>query len=140
MFKYAKEFDLLNEDCPPKDYQEVNNDVVYRYVYDSIDHPDNFIPANIKNPKRFLNVEETVKCQSLGLSFYDNLEISIKRFQALRNSISGNIYKTIGTSLAVGSLKTEDGVQSKIDAKHHLTFHPYVNSNYINSFKIINKL
>lgn len=93
-----------------------------------------------KNPKRFLNKDDLTKCKALGLSFFNNLEGSIKRFDELKSDIGETVFSTLGKNVAKGVIKKTDGVNGQLERHGHFTHHSYDNANYKDNFEIINSL
>ncbi len=78
-FKYAeqiKELQLTN--CPPAFWRSVDCEA-FRYVFEDIDHPQNFIPPLALRPKRINSPSfqsNYAKCCGFALSFFNTLQNS----------------------------------------------------------------
>lgn len=138
-FKYAPDHDKLETTCPPKKFKKKNIEA-YRWVFDDIENPNNFIPVLFMNPKRFIKKGDIEKCQAMSLSMFDSLENSKKRFNFLKGTIGDKIYKSIGTHIARGNLTTKHGVNSKTDRRGHFSHHPAEGILYSDFFQIIEDL
>ena len=132
MFKYQTYFEDLSVPCPPR-YYVVQNKVAFRWIFDKLKGEDNFIPVYFKNPKRFNEKSEEERCMSLGLSFFDTLETAERRFLQLKKRLGQEAYKTLGTHIAKGQIRVEDGVNSMVDTGGHFTHHPSNNFEYYKS-------
>ena len=138
--KYQDDYDKLQQTCPPSDHIQKDIEPVFRWVFDSIEDDRNFISQYHKNPKRFLNKDDLTKCKALGLSLFNNLDGSTERFQELKDIIGETVYFTLGTQLAKGSIKFNDGVNGKIERLGHFTHHSSSTANYENNFALTNKI
>ena len=139
-FKYQQEYEKLTSVCPPADYSSQDIDVVFRWVFDTIQDDQNFLPQYHKNPKRFLNKDDLTKCKALGLSFFNNLEGSIERFNELKSDIGETVFSTLGKNVAKGVIKKTDGVNGQLERHGHFTHHSSDNANYKDNFEIIKSL
>jgi len=140
-FKYQRDYiNLLPEICPPENYVPFNNEVAYRWVFDEITNPENFVPQYHKNPKRFNNWSDKEKCKAMALSMFNTLENATNRFNAIKLVTGDKVYKTLGCNIAKGQIITSDGVNSEIDEKGHFNHHSSIETDYLNKFIIIEKL
>lgn len=80
------------------------------------------------------------KCKALGLSFFNNLEGSIERFNELKSDIGETVYSTLGTNVAKGIIKKTDGVNGQPERQGHFTHHSSITANYEDNFKIVQLL
>lgn len=126
--------------CPPEEYSVRHITPVFRWVFDSIEHPLNFMPQYHKKPRRFLIKDDHVKCKALGLSFFNSFEGSLERFNELKSFIGERIYSTLGTNVAKGVIYKTDGVNGQLERLGHFTHHTSASTDYKVSFKIIQKL
>lgn len=139
-FKYEKEHNQLATQCPPNIYQNKSIEA-YRWVFDDIENPINFTPQYFKNPKRFLPLSDTKKCESMSLSLWDSKDSAKDIFNFLKQKFAGNkAYKVLGTKIAKGSLKETDGVNSPIREDGHFSHHQSKSTNYSTIFSIIESL
>lgn len=139
-YKYQKDYDKLTQTCPPSDYIPQNIDPAFRWVFDSENDERNFISQYHKKPKRFLNKDDITKCKAMGLSMFNNYKGSIDRFNELKEDIGDNVYSTLGTKIAKGVIKINDGVNSKIERLGHFTHHISNLADYQKKFEIIGNL
>lgn len=137
-FKYQDDYEKLKQTCPPSGYIQKDMEPVFRWVFNSIEDDRNFNSQYHKNPKRFLNKDDLTKCKALGLSLFNSLHGSRERFQELKDDIGDNVYSTLGTQLAKGSIRLGDGVNSKIERLGHFTHHSSAAANYENNFELMN--
>lgn len=138
-YKYQTDFESLGIACPPSDYRG-STMTVYRWVFDSIQHADNFTSQYHKNPKRFLTKSDSEKCSAMALSMFKNLTAAEQRFAALKDSIGENVYKSLGTHVAVGEITEDDGVNGRIDTNGHFNHHCCLSCKYEERFRIVASL
>ena len=139
-FKFQKDYDLLAQTCPPKGYLPQDLGLVYRWVYTPILDENNFKPQYHKKPKRFISKDDLTKCNALGLSFFNNFEGAIERFNELKTDIGESVYAAIGTHIAKGPISKQDGVNGKIERLGHFNHHPYTTARFEETFEIIQPL
>ena len=92
-YKYQHDYHKLSEQCPPEHFINQNIEPVFQWLFDKADHR-NFIPQYHRNPKRFLDKNDKLKCSAMGLSFFKDLNGAEERRKQL-SDISPNIEKTI---------------------------------------------
>lgn len=139
-YEYQNDYDTLSETCPPDSFESLRIDPVFRWVFDDINHKNNFISQYHRKPKRFLNKSDSMKCKAMGLSFFSNVEGAINRYKDLRNQLGDGISETLGTKIAVGYVTEQDGVNGDFDAVGHFTHHPCNTEKYQKIFEIIQDL
>ncbi|MEN9609520.1 MAG: hypothetical protein RLZZ628_334 [Bacteroidota bacterium] len=137
VFRFQDDYDTLAEPCPPKHYQPHNRGEVYRWTFEAIDDSRNFQSQYHKNPKRFQQKSDIIKCQALGLSCFDNLEGAKERFFELLDDIGEKVYQMVGNKIAKGSLLKADGVCGKVERLGHFTYHPAKEVELIARFTIL---
>ena len=122
MYKYQNYFEKLWFPCPPQNYIPQNR-IAYRWIFEDINHEDNFKPVFFKTPKRFIEKSDEERCLAMGLSFFHNSEKAEHRFLQLKKRLGQDAYKILGTKIAEGQIVETDGVCSAIDEKGHFTLH-----------------
>jgi hypothetical protein len=110
IFRFQEDYDTLKEPCPPKHHKTRDMKEVYRWTFETIGDNRNFQSQYHKNPKRFQQKSDIIKCQALGLSCFDNLEGAKERFSELFDDIGEKVYQMMGNKIAKGSLLKTDGV------------------------------
>ena len=139
-FKYEKTYHQLTTKCPPNSYQGKLTEA-YRWVFDDIENPINFTPQYFKNPQRFLPLSDSKKCESMSLSLWDSKDSARDAFNFLKNKFAGNkAYKVLGTKIAKGNLKEEDGVNSPTRKDGHFSHHQSKLTNYSTIFSVVENL
>ena len=141
-FKYKAELALINEsgcNCPPDDLMAIAEKTAFRFVYDVIDNPNNFIPQSKKNPKRLLSGKSAKRCSGMALSVFEVQSLA-KDFYSFLISSFPNIEKSIGTDLAIGTINAYDGLITDKDKDSHFDLHEFVNTDLQIKFQIIEKL
>jgi|GEM_PF-1180697 len=131
-FKYAEEM-VLVDNCPPSDAVARETEA-FRFVHEEIGDGRNFLCVWKLNPARKLAEKE--RCSGLGLSFFISEECARKRYEHLSRS-HRNIGKSLGTKLASGTLKNEDGRRSNPGSSGHFDFWEAVGVEFASRFVII---
>lgn len=137
IFRFQKDYDKLTEPCPPKQHQSRKMEEVYRWTFETIEDNRNFQSQYHKNPKRFQQKSDIIKCQALGLSCFDSLEGAKERFLELFDDIGEKVYQGMGCKIAKGSLFEADGVSGKVERLGHFTYHPAQTVDLIARFTIL---
>jgi hypothetical protein len=134
-YKYNAELDKL-PDCPPS-VAHAKKIEAFRFVFDDINHPHNFLPAlKIKPTRKFKNDQE--RCMAYGLSMFDSMEKAKDKYAKLEKSIP-KIGKRIGTHIAKGLLEEADGVTTKADKRGHFTLYEFKGTDLKAKFHIVSK-
>jgi len=142
-FKYCTEIEecARRGACPP--VEAVCGDrTAYRFVFDPVTSPDT-VPNT--DPRSFLPVAllpqrshaAPISCTSYSLSLYDTEDQARKAFRRIRGL--PNIGKTIGTNLARGIVKKEDGVHHPPRPGHY-EFWEFKSSSVAERFEITGAL
>jgi len=137
-FRYKEQMEQLSVPCPPEDFMP-RETVAFRWVFERLDDPQNFVPQFFKNPN-YANASEKTQCQALGLSFFLAEKQARTRFEKLLNRIGPIAYLTLGKNLAKGQLNFSDGHCNLADSGGHFTFHPFENSTFEQKFIIVSLL
>lgn len=122
-FKYQSDYDKLSEVCPPKQFTNLEVNPAFRWLFDENDQR-NFVPQYHRNPKRFIEKNDELKCTAMGLSFFKDLQGAEERYIQL-SEIVPNIGKTIGTFTSKGFILEADGVSGDFGHSGHFTHHAY---------------
>ena len=142
-FFYKNEISALAVNCPPGEYIPVDMQC-YRWVYDTMDHPDNFKAQSDKNPKVLKNKSDERKCEYWALSFHNSLQNSIDGFEFLAEHVCNGdrsvAYKRFGLNIAHGVLGANDGVAGKPNNAGHFNYHHVKDHTFATTFKIIQPL
>ena len=138
-FKYSEIMDTLELPCPPENFEKKET-VAFRWVFDTIENELNFLPQYFKNPQRFQNKPSALKCQSVGLSFFDSEESARKRFNILTGRMLTSVKFKIGKKLAEGKISEKDGESNQPDEKGHFTLHQFKDVDLKEAFTIIGDL
>lgn len=136
-FHYEKEYRKLKENCPPSDYEPLNI-TAFRWIFEE-GNVRNFQSQFEKNPKRYNDISDLEKCDSMALSMFNSAENARKQFLFLKNErrMNENAYRLLGKYIAVGHIKENDGVNEVPANKFgHFNHHPAADFNYHNQFKI----
>ena len=148
-YHYQNDYDKLTVDCPPKSYK--NKDIIaFRWVFEPMEDERNFQSQyekhmqNPKPPKRYNDMSDVGKCEAMALSMFNTLENARKRFLFLKEEqphpMNENAYRFLGTHIAKGGIKENDGVNEEPDRKGHFNHHPFENFDYTTRFEIIDNL
>jgi hypothetical protein len=140
-FHYQDQYDKLLENCPPKDYKPLNI-IAYRWIFEE-DDTRNFQSQFEKQPKRYNDMSDLEKCDSMALSMFTSAENAEKQFLFLKieRRMNEKAYLLLGKHIAVGHLLEKDGVNEVPANKFgHFNHHPAIGYNYHDQFKIISNL
>lgn len=134
-YKYNSELTNL-PDCPPSVARSRKLEA-FRFVFNDINHPHNFLPVIKIQPKReFKN--DKARCMAYGLSMFDSIEKAKDRYAKLQKKFP-KIEKRIGTHIAKGLLEPADGVTTKADRTGHFTLYEFKGTNLKTKFHIVSK-
>jgi len=134
-FKYQSDYDKLSEVCPPKHFTKQEVNPAFRWLFDEHDQR-NFVPQYHRNPKRFIDTNDKLKCTAMGLSFFKDLQRAEERYKQL-SEIVPNIGKTIGTYTSKGFILAGDGVNGDFGHLSHFTHHAYETDVFKERFEIV---
>lgn len=127
-FKYLVYLETLTN-CPPNTCQTRNMNA-YRFIFEDVDHQNNFKPVLIIDPKRVLGPDtEPVKCSGYALSFFDSSENARSRYKALTRSHK-NIGQKLGSHIAKVQVDVMDGVCSEPNKSGHFDLHEYQETDF----------
>jgi hypothetical protein len=97
----------------------------YRFVFENRDTKVNFTPVALQDSKRCDGFNESQKCMSLGLSFFDTANNAEVRFRGLRQRVP-QIHKKLGYALAQVEVTPDHGLATKPDPDSgHFTLHEF---------------
>ncbi|HWI91207.1 MAG TPA: hypothetical protein VNT20_08020 [Flavisolibacter sp.] len=140
--KYQSEIDDLKlQNCPSNVSPPNGNIEAYRFSFDPIEHPDNFLP-NVKidriksAPFNYDNCTPEEKCLRCASSFYLSEESALKKWKKLPVKFKENYGYT---HLAYGTINKEDGLMSSPE-KEHFSFYQNEKSELEQKFKNIRPL
>ena len=137
-FKYQQYFDKLRTPCPPEDFA-ARETIAFRWVFEDMNDGRNFLPQYIKNPKRFNEKPDHIKCQALGLSFYDSLENAKGQFNRIKKIMGGDAFN-LGVNIAEGIIKPNYGVMDVPNQRGHTALHLFEKVAIESCFEIISPL
>ena len=120
-FRYASQLSKVPS-CPPPASTQV---VGFRIVFEKIDHPKNFKPLAILEPKRKVNGRPITDCCSgYGLSMYCSIQQLRAHVRAVLRT-SPLFLKKVGDHYAEIQLSAADGRCSIPSGKGHFDFFEY---------------
>ncbi len=134
-FRYLEFMERLSVPCPPEDFAP-RETVAFRWVFEEMKDGENFVPEYLKHPKRFRLKEDPVKCQALGLSFFDDETKARTQFEKLKRRMQGRVYN-LGINLAKGTILKEFGFAGLPNENGHFTVHPFEGTDLSDYFQII---
>lgn len=138
-FKYKQHIDnLLSLGIALPELVIPNDKHSYRYIFKDIPEK-NHIPQYIKKPKRALtDIEKsTATTSGYALSCFEQEDKAKDRFASLEASCR-NIRKTIGDSLASGTISESDGLISIADGSTtHFDLYEYCTCNLSATFEYL---
>ena len=116
--------------CDLTDFVQQNR-ICYRWTFDRIEHPNNFLPRYLLKPEMTRE-----NCIGWGLSLFETLEQAENRLYEIAQNRK-RIYKAIGTHVAEGRLTENEGISDKAQRNGHFTLFEYAEIDLQNNFKII---
>ncbi|ENA1815692.1 hypothetical protein ABF174_002331 [Flavobacterium psychrophilum] len=128
--KYLKEINGLP--CELDSFSEQDR-ISFRWVFTDINDTRNFEPV-YKDAKR-----QQTTCCGFALSFYDEQKSAKKRLLELTKD-KENLFKKLGTHIAVGNLEKKDGISNKSNSKGHFEHFEYDNIVLNTKFEIVEKV
>ncbi|TVZ23512.1 hypothetical protein JM84_2440 [Dokdonia sp. Hel_I_63] len=137
-FHHNKEYEELVTGCPPANYIQKNLSC-FRWVFSELSDQRNFLSQADKNPKVLNNKSDSKKCDYYALSFHDSEANSQKHFDYL-STVVKNAKKRLGTHIAQGIIKDNDGLAGEIENNGHFNFHFAKKNELKSNFKIIRPL
>lgn len=129
--KYQAEIDKLP--CDMQGFGEQNNRDSYRWVFEDITLPKNFLPVFL------LDDRERVNCKGWALSLFSTQEKAKKRLLRLTKN-KPLLYQKLGNCIAKGSLMKEHGVSDEAADNGHFSLFEYEKVDLHKEFTIIEKL
>lgn len=136
-FKYKQHIDsLLSLGITLPELVVPNDKHSYRYIFKDIPEK-NHIPQYIKNPKRALTAIEKTTATTSGyaLSCFEQEDKAKVHFASLEANIR-NVRKTIGDSLASGTISESDGLISIANSgTTHFDLYEYCTCDLSTTFK-----
>jgi hypothetical protein len=138
-WKHNEWVKALKTPCPPENYvgRETNG---YRWVFEPIADERNFLPQYFKVENYQLAKDESVVCQSLGLSFFDTSANAARKFEQLKARYGKFVYQRTGTHLAEVKLGKGHGVSDTPNIAGHFTFHPFEDADLEATATIVQQL
>jgi hypothetical protein len=129
-YKYKttiEQYNIIN--CPPKDDNLLPCEC-YHYIFEDINHADNFLPIAERDPKRINNSKDIQRCALIGLSCYLREQEAVEKWNRYNKYPDYAFEQNVGTILCKLLLKKEDGTTSK-DKKEttHFNFYQYSSTN-----------
>lgn len=131
MFKYQDRLDAIRlangENCIQS--YSAKNIKAFRWTFNEIDNPKNFIPPAIRTGNEGV-------CGEWALSFNETKDQSKAAWQHLIDR-NPNLYKKLGTAIAEGIIETTDGICCEANSSGHFDCHEYVGTNFETKFAVV---
>lgn len=126
--------------CNFENFSE-NERECFRFTFDSIDNEKNFLPVYVLAPRRLKDSMRngSISCIGFALSFYQDKESAIRSYKDMVDR-KPNLSKKLGTHLAKGLVKEEDGISDEANVKSHFSFFEYEISDIKDRFEVIQQL
>jgi hypothetical protein len=139
-FEYQENISQITN-CPPSNYEEVNL-ISYRWIYEQLTNPKNFVPRYFSRPPKYNWKDDEEKCKDLAISLFDTCENAVNRFKFFFKTMDIKAYQYLGSKVAECIIKPTDGLSGVCDKDKygHYNFHPYKGSNLFNNAKIVHEL
>jgi hypothetical protein len=119
--------------CPPDGCRRGRR-TCFRFVFDDVSDPNNFVPVLKRNPKRALKMSDLQRCSGWALSFFITLAQAVLVYEKLQAQ-GVPVKRALGTQIARGSLGTADGLMTDPDDDGHFDLHEVVGLDLIGRFK-----
>lgn len=120
--------------CPPT-VAAPRDQHAFRFIHDEIHDERNFVvPAKLNPKRKFPGHEE--QCAAYALSFFSSKDAAFAKFLKLVKS-NPNIKKLLGTQLAEGDLKKQDGRSTPISKSGHFDLFESKDSSLAGRFRIV---
>jgi len=133
--KYQAEINALNPSF--EGYSEVENKVAFRWTFEDINHPSNFLPVTKTNPSYKKAFEIFT---GWALSFFETQDQSKARLKNLSED-KPRMYRKLGTHIAQGLLQKNQGLcELQCDAHGHFNFFENDGLDLIPHFKVIEQV
>lgn len=129
--KYQNEINRYNFDFTAFSEKEL---ICYRWSFNDINHPSNFLPPNILNPENLCH-----GCRGWALSFFDNKNDAKRKYFSLVKD-KNKLYKKLGTHLSEGMLDNDDGISDEPTNNGHFDHFEYCNITLNQKFRIVEVL
>jgi len=141
-YKYKNEIESISAQCqcPENIDSEFSNKKAFRFVFEDLDHCNNFIPPGKINPQRLLSENDKLKCGLFGLSLYSDENYAVEAYKKLKNTMGKRIIKVIGTHLSTGIIDSNDGNITKINKSRHFDLFEFSDTDIKNKFTILKEL
>jgi len=130
-FKYQKQIESIpnypSSACKPMNIE------AFRFVFEDMNHINNFLPVLLIKPMRRLPTY-SARCSGYALSFFTTLEKARSRYLELKKRGIKNIEENLGTHIAKGTIDETDGVVSEINKSGHFDLHEFKNTDLKRKF------
>jgi hypothetical protein len=133
MLKYQKQIEGI-QNCPPPVCRSITIES-FRFVFEDINHRNNFLPVLLINPKRQLTADPE-RCSGYALSFFCSIGKAKTQYLKLKKR-NKNIGKSLGTHIAQGFINETDGLVSEINKNGHFDLHEFKNVDLKSKFSIV---
>ncbi len=129
-YKYKQTMEKHNLiDCPSEDSNILPCEC-YHYVFEDINHKDNFLPKSERKPEGMNDLADETKCAWIGLSCFLNPQKAKKMWQSQVDRYPEFATQIAGTVLCKLSLSKNDGTTSEKSKKTtHFNFYEFVHTN-----------
>lgn len=129
--KYQEEIDKM--DCDLEGFNEQER-IAFRWTFDDINDKRNFLPRFLLKPEM-----EKTDCIGWGLSFFETNETAKNRLREIVG-YRKNLFKKLGTHVAMGNLDGENGLSDKAQSNGHFTHFEYKGVSLSVKFNIVEKV
>ena len=129
--KYKESIDEFK--CKLTTFKEQER-IAYRWVFNDINNPKNFLPPYIINSSR-----KKDNCKGYALSFFESHLAAKNRILEITKD-KENLFKKLGNHIAGGKLEKTDGISDKENSFGHFDHFEYENINLKPKFEILEKV
>lgn len=141
-FKYQSQIDesCAECSCPEEDFCTFEDKECYRFIFNDMSHPHNFLPVAFITPSRVLTDDCHYKCALYGLSLYAKKEGAIQKYKELTKMSSKKFKEKIGTHIAKGIISPDLGQITKEGYLTHFELYEFENVDISRNFSMIEPL
>ncbi|WP_300685388.1 hypothetical protein [Chryseobacterium sp.] len=113
----------------------------YRWVFEDINHPSNFLPAYILDKERKEYDERKNKATSLGyaLSLFSTKESAISKYKKIL-SHAPKAFLKLGTHIALGQIDENNGICDNPNLDKHFSLFEYQHVNLAEKYNVTEKI
>ncbi len=140
-FKFQEHFAELEGDCPPKAGYSQKDVEAYRFCWEPVENPNNWLPQILLPFPAHPNSKQLrgPRCEQFALSFFVRKEDAQRKYQSFAWYARNEKPSSIGEFLAAGIINADDGICEEADKSGHFNVHPSELSAFEKTFNILGR-